>query len=212
MTSNATTMLGSVLSITLASIYPAMAAPTAAAVCPPQAFADAVNRAANPSFEVFGPFGGTSSCPFPCTIEKESAASGWFMHTDNAHNAISTSLVNPSTVPFGTDPSAGQRMLRVVARGAEGGVFQRLQAPRTGKLMVSTWVYVVRGRVAMVVNSTNLGPAAWSSKTGQWEQLRVCNSAGVPIERISIATPQPSNGGEFFIDRVEARQVPAASP
>ena len=135
------------------------------------------------------------------------------MHSDNVGSAIATSLASPSTVLFGTDPAKGARMLRVVAGGAEGGVFQPLAAPRTGKVMVSAWVYVVRGRAVLVINSTNLGPHAWSSKTGQWEVLRVCNSAGAPVERVSIATPQPApGGGEFYVDRVEVRQVPASSP
>lgn len=160
-----------------------------------------------------GPFGTTSVCPAPCTIEKASAAAGWRMHSDNFGNAIATSLVSPSTVPFGTDPAKGGRMLRVVAGGAEGGVFQPLAAPRTGRVMVSVWVYVVRGRAVLVMNSTDSSPAAWSAKTGQWEELRVCNSADAPVERLSIATPQPApGGGEFLIDRVEVRQVPALSP
>ena len=57
--------MASSMAIALTAAKPASTAPTAAAVCPPMSFADAVNRAANPSFETVGPFGTTSVCPKP---------------------------------------------------------------------------------------------------------------------------------------------------
>lgn len=206
-----------VLAAALATVLgaaPAMAAATAAAICPPFSFANAVNYALNPSFEDVGAAGPTSTCPSPCVITKPSAASNWTMHSDNIGSAVSTSLVSPSTVPPGTGPAAGARMLRVTAGGNEGGVFQSIVQPPTGRVMITAWVYVIEGKVSMTMNTNNLGPAAYSTKTGQWEQLRICDALGVPNDVLAIYNqiPAAQGGGEFFLDRVEIRAMLANSP
>ena len=54
-------------------------------------------------------------------------------------------------------------------------------------------------------NGGNQGPGAWSTKIGEWEQLRVCTNGSLS-DRFVIYNQTPS-GGEFYIDRVEVREM-----
>ena len=56
-----------------------------------------------------------------------------------------------------------------------GGIYQVPPIP-PGYAMCSVWVFVKSGRVQMGVNSTNLGPVAWSEKHNEWEELRACTA------------------------------------
>src|SRR4051794_24704005 len=142
-----------------AAAQPAGADQGAGLICPPVKFASPpLNRAHNPSFESVGNNGSTTNCPKPCTVFGESAAALWTIHTDNLKSAIQTQLV-PTTVPFGTDPLGGRKMLHIVAGGNEGGVRQILGLPPVNKrLMFSAWVFVVRGQVQIQASDGSSGP------------------------------------------------------
>jgi hypothetical protein len=48
---------------------------------------------------------------------------------------------------------------------------------------------------------------AWSTKNGEWEQLRVCTDGTVRPDWFVIYNQDP-RGGEFYVDRVEVRALP----
>lgn len=195
-------IVGATLSLTG---LPAAADPGVGLICPPVSFANATNLAPNPSVETVGPFGQTSICAEPCTIEKGSAAAAWTMHSDNDDHFIATQLVSPSTVPFGTDPTKGRRMLFVNAGAEEGGIFRRQRSP--SKLMFQAWVFVEAGEVHLGVNAQSTGPISVSTKQNQWEVLRVCTDGTVPTGFFYIYNQDPS-GGRFYVDRLEIRRIP----
>jgi hypothetical protein len=187
------------------------AAQSAATTCPPFSFTNTVNLAQNPSFEVVGVNGNPSNCPAPCTTMTESAASRWTIHSSNQGAAVSTRLEALSTLgqrmePYGTDPTPGRVMLHITAGGNEGGVYQILSAPQP-KMMFQVWVYVRKGHVAVQPNGGNLGPGAWSTKLNQWEELRACTDGTVVADSLVIYNEDPA-GGEFWVDRAEARTTP----
>ncbi len=174
----------------------------AATNCPPFSFASPTNLAKNPSFEIVGPKGPTTIWLPGNPIPPLSAARFWLMHTNNSPGAPVASKLVSTTVPG----PGGSRMLRFRAGGNEGGLLQLLpSAP--AKVMFSAWVYVRRGRVALAATAGPEGPAAWSTKRNEWEQLRVCTDGTVPTGFFSIYNQDPQ-GGEFFVDRVEIRQTP----
>ena len=73
--------------------------------------------------------------------------------------------------------------------------------------MFQVWVYVRKGHVAIQANGGTTGPAAWSAKTNQWEELRVCTDGTVPVDIFLIYNEDPG-GGNFYVDRAEIRQLP----
>lgn len=163
--------------------------------CPPYFFVNNVNYAVNPSFEV-GP-GYAAWPPGPMS----SAATGWFMHTSNGGAPIVTQLV-PTTAP----PPAGGRMIAVRAGGNEGGIYQNVVTP--AKVMFSAWVFVNRGHVVIGTHAlVSQGPYAWSTKVGEWEQLRVCTDGSFPPGWFFIYNQDPT-GGSFHVDKVEIRAIP----
>lgn len=172
----------------------------AAKNCPPFGFVGSTNLARNPSFETVGPNGSPTSWQQGGPAMPPSAARDWFMHSSNDGDTVRSRLV-ATTVPA----AGGSRMLYFRAGGNEGGVFQQLHAP--AKLMFSAWVYVRRGKVSLAATADSSGPAAFSTKLNQWEQLRVCTDGTVPTGFFSIYNQDPE-GGEFFVDRVEIRQTP----
>jgi hypothetical protein len=189
----------------------AYAGPAAATACPPSSFVNDQNLAANPSFEDVGENGSPSVCSAPCTIAKESAADAWTMHTDNFGSSISTrlephSILGNKRVPYGTDPKRHAKMLHVIANGSESGVLQ-INRALPSKIMFQVWVYVLKGKVAIQPHGGALGPVAWSTKTDQWEELRVCTDGTVPTDALVIYN-QARGGGNFYVDRVEVRETP----
>jgi hypothetical protein len=171
--------------------------------CPPYSFPDTINLAVNPSFET-GP--GPQTWP-PGPTPPPSAASSWFMHTDNFSALVKSNLVTTNVPGPG-----GSRMLHFVAGGAEGGVYQQLAAS-PANLMFSAWVRVKRGHVVLQADGSTTGPSAWSTKTasrlmptGEWEQLRVCTNGAAPTGYFILWNEDPT-GGEFWVDRVEIRQM-----
>jgi hypothetical protein len=183
---------------------PVQAAPAAATICPPFSFPSTTNLASNPSFEKVGPNGSPTTCPAPCHATPPSAAASWNMHSSNPGDFVSSRL-EATTVPAGTGPSGLTRMLHIVSGGNEGGVFQILRSPPQ-KIMFQVWVYVRSGHVVIVSAANPSGPAAWSTKKNQWEELRVCTDGTVDTNFLGIFNEDPA-GGDFFIDRVEARKI-----
>jgi hypothetical protein len=159
----------------------------------------------NTNFEAPSPGipAGTLTCWVPgLPTPPPSAAANWTMHTSNDADRVCSQLV-PSTTPG----PHGTYMLRFVAGGNEGGVFQSLTVPPSGQYMFSVWVFVLSGQVAVQSSAGVGGPVAWTTKINQWEQLRVCNNSLFPADTMVVYNQEP-NGGSFYIDRVELREIP----
>jgi hypothetical protein len=194
-------MWKTVVAIGVASVLAPLtsnAAPAAATICPPFSFVTNVNLAVNPSFEKCGPAtkwqqGGPTPAP--------SAASDWIMHSSNNGAPVFSECVTTHA----PGPN-GAKMLHFIAGAQEGGIFQLLpSAPQ--KVMFSAWVFVKRGHVVIQPNGGTTGPAAWSSKLGEWEELRVCTDGTVATDALVIYNEDPK-GGEFYVDRVEFKETP----
>jgi hypothetical protein len=169
----------------------------AALQCPPFAFANNTNLAQNPSFETGGP---PQTFPPGPSSTPPSAATGWLMHTSNNLATITTSRV-PTTVPG----PGGTFMLHIVSGSTEGGVFQQINSP--AKVMFSVWVFVRRrGHVFLELNGGTASPGAWSTKHGQWEQIRACSDGSDATGFFAVLNEDPA-GGDFFIDRAEIREI-----
>lgn len=174
--------------------------PAAATTCPPFGFANNMNLAKNPSFEVAGPNGPSTTWQAGGPDFPPSAANNWLMHSSNQRATVSSKL-EPTNVP---GPGGG-KMLHFIAGGNEGGIYQR-QESTPAKLMFSVWVFVKRGHLAVQASGGTSGPTSWSTKQGEWEQLRVCTDGTVPTGYFVIWNEDP-NGGDFFVDRVEIRET-----
>ncbi len=201
-------MKSSILALTLTIATLAMpsagrAEPGAANICPQITISPTApqNLAQNPGFEI--------SCnPASCTEGNcgASAALHWRLHAGDHQGAFTTtSCVTPSQVP----EKGGQKMLRVTTNGPEGGVWQAL-TPSSKNTMLSVWVRVRTGQVVIQLHTNELqaggpGPKAWSTKQGEWEQLRICSADGVNVDRIVIYN-QDLRSSIFDIDRVEVKR------
>ena len=194
----------SALSILLVTsiVTPAQLAAQAAASCPGYALPVGPNLLRNPDFDIVGLCG-----PFTWWLGPNqnlcgfnSAVRNWTAHTDNAGHPVWTTQL-PSTLPIG----GGARMIRIQAQGAESGIYQPLPAGLT-KVIATAWVYVRSGRVVLGIQNMAIGPFAWSTKTNQWEQLRICTNGVVPVESFFVYNEDPA-GGDFDIDRVELKVI-----
>lgn len=180
----------------------------AASACPPYFFLSG-NLAANPSFEVAsaGHPHGTLVCwqdGDPEVPAPVSAAKGWNMHTSNDHDTVCTVLQGP---PSGAPGPSGSYRLLVRSGGNEGGVYQSVNLDPAKSYMFSVWVYVHTGHVAIQSNAFTGGPVAWSTKIGEWEQLRVCTNSLFSTNMLVVYNQDP-NGGSFLVDRAELREIP----
>ena len=170
----------------------------ASASCPPQYFITGINLAKNPSFELGT---GPKTWP-PGPTPVPSAAKGWYMHSNNS-NATVTSARVATNVPG----PGGTQMLSFTAGGAEGGVYQLIPSAPS-KVMFSVWVRVLSGIVTIGANgTTGMTPYSSSTKKNEWEQLRVCTDGTYPTGDFFIYNEAP-NGGAFFADRVEIKEIP----
>jgi hypothetical protein len=159
-----TVAMAAFLAVTLALPLAGRAEQAAATICPPMNFPQQ-NLASNPGFEVSCTLAWVSCSGASCNVPPPSAAAGWTMHTQNG-STISTRCVTPSQVP----EKGGPKMLQVRATSPEGGVRQRLR-PSNLRTMFSVWVRVQSGQVAIQLQDFSNGPAAWSTKHLEWEQL-----------------------------------------
>ena len=173
----------------------------AATNCPPFSFVNNINLAKNPSFEVAGPNGPSTTWHAGGPDNPPSAANNWIMHSNNAQAPVSSKL-EATNVPG----PGGAKMLHFIASGVESGIYQR-QDTAPAKLMFSVWLFVKSGHVGVATSGGTSGPAAYSTKHGEWEQLRVCTDGTVP-SGFFIIWNQDANGGDFFVDRVEIRETP----
>ncbi len=170
--------------------------------CPPIGFV-AGNTALNAGFETAQPGvpAGTTTCWTPRSGSTDSAAAHWTMHSSNAGAKVCSTLV-PSNAPY----AKGGLMLKFQAGGNEGGVFQSVPTVPGKTYMFSAWVKVAKGQVALQSSAGNTGPAAWSTRHGEWEQLRVCTDASGVTDTMVIFNQDPA-GGLFYVDRVELRET-----
>jgi hypothetical protein len=180
------------------------AASPAAGSCPDYLFLSG-NLEPNPEFGIpqAGIPLGSKTCwqsggvPLP-----PAAAADWFMHSNNAGAKVCSTVVNG-----GAPGSKGAKRLFVTAGGNEGGVYRNVPFVAGKGYMFSVWVFVKSGQVAIQSSATTGGPVAWSSKTGEWEQLRVCNNSQFGADQLVIYN-QAETGGKFYVDRVEFREMP----
>lgn len=180
------------------------AASPAASACPDYTFLSG-NLAVNPSFEQAAP----AASPYApvcwqggMTTPPNSAATGWLMHTSNDGARVCSRLV-PGSAPG----PGGARMLAFQAGGNEGGIYQAQALDPAKAYMFSVWVLVRSGQVVIQSRGMIGGPVAWSSKIGEWEQLRVCTNSMANTDLLAIYN-QAAGGGSFLVDRVELRQIP----
>jgi hypothetical protein len=74
--------------------------------------------------------------------------------------------------------------------------------------MFSAWVKVISGQVVIGANGmVNQTPYSWSTKHGEWEQLRVCTDGSYPTGYFFIVN-EAASGGLFYVDRVEIKEIP----
>lgn len=183
----------------------ALAQSPAASQCPGFSISP-TNLAVNPGFEA--PTAGVPAGEFTCwqnglALPAAAAAAGWLMHTSNDGARVCSRLVD-STAP---GPN-GRRMLALRAGGNEGGVYQDVRGlvDPARAYMFSAWVLVRSGKVGM--SGTNGGgPAAFTTKIGEWEQLRVCTNSRAVTDILTIYNQDPA-GGTFYVDRIELREIP----
>jgi hypothetical protein len=193
------------VAVTLAFASAAQAQTIANVACPDYFFLSD-NSAPNADFETPAPGipAGTTTCWSPGDpVPPPSAADQWGMHSSNQGARVCSKLV-PSTAP-GHAP--GSRMFKFQAGGNEGGIYVLSGAQPGHAYMFSAWVKVMRGQVAVQPNGGASGPVSWSSKTGEWEQLRACAGPSADASMLVIYNEDP-NGGVFFVDRVEFRELP----
>lgn len=189
------------LSVASSAVF---AASPAASACPDYHFLSG-NLAVNPSFELPAP--GTGLAASVCwragmALPASSAAAGWLMHTSNDGARVCSQLVAGSAPGPG-----GERLLAFQAGGNEGGVYQAHALDPAKAYMFSVWVLVRSGQVAIQSRGMTGGPVAWTSKIGEWEQLRVCTNSMANTDMLAIYNQAPG-GGSFLVDRVELRQIP----
>lgn len=201
-TTSRTVALATALSVTFATS--AQAASPAASACPDYLFLSG-NLALNPSFEVPAPgvpLGATKCWQNGNPSPVDSAAANWQMHSSNAGATVCSTLVNGSAPGPG-----GSRLLAFQAGGNEGGVYQSHALDPKKAYMFSVWVMVRSGQVAIQSRAMTGGPVSWTSKIGEWEQLRVCTNSLANTDMLVIYNQAP-NGGTFFVDRAELREIP----
>ena len=187
----------------------ALAQSSAASQCPRFSISP-TNVAVNPGFELAAanvPMGSQTCWQNGDPQPMNSAAAGWQMHTSNQLVRVCSRLIE-STTP---GPN-GRRMLAFRAGGDEGGIYQDVRGivdpART--YMFSAWVFVRSGKVGMSGTNSdapNGYPSAFTTKIGEWEQLRVCTNSRAVTDILSIYNQDPA-GGTFFVDRIELREIP----
>ena len=184
----------------------ALAQSSAASQCPRFSISP-TNVAVNPGFELAAanvPMGSQTCWQNGDPQPMNSAAAGWQMHTSNQLVRVCSRLIE-STTP---GPN-GRRMLAFRAGGDEGGIYQDVRGivdpART--YMFSAWVFVRSGKVGMSGTNDVAGPASFTTKIGEWEQLRVCTNSRAVTDILSIYNQDPA-GGTFFVDRIELREIP----
>ena len=180
----------------------AQATSPASIYCPAGEFLSG-NVAVNPGLETPHPLVplGQTTCWTPTSGGIHAAAEGWTMHSSNSGAQVCSTLL-ASNAPG----NQGGRMLRFKAGSNEGGITQPVPGAAGKTYMFSAWVKVSRGRVALQPNGGGAGPVSWSSKIGEWEQLRVCTDATGVTDSLVIYN-QAAEGGLFFVDRVELRET-----
>ena len=183
----------------------AQAAPSPAASACPDYFLLSGNLARNANFETptAGVPVGASKCwnagdpPYP-----SSAAAEWFMHTSNNSATVCSALVGGSAPGPG-----GSQLLAFKAGGNEGGIYQSHRLDPRKAYMFSVWVYVRSGQVSIQSRAMTGGPVASTTKTGEWEQLRVCTNSLSNTDALIVYNQDPT-GGMFYVDRAELREIP----
>jgi hypothetical protein len=180
----------------------AQATSPASIYCPAEQFLSG-NMADNPGFEIPNPDVpvGKTTCWNAQSGSIDSAAKNWTIHSSNDRAEVCSTLVK-SKAPG----SKGGLMMKFEAGSNEGGIFQLVPGAAGKTYMFSAWVKVSKGRVALQPNGGGIGPISWSSKIGEWEQLRVCTDS-IGITDSMVIYNQTGDGGVFYVDGVELRET-----
>lgn len=111
--------------------------------------------------------------------------------------------------PPASSAAAGRHMLAFRAGASEGGIDQDVRAivEPARAYMFSAWVFVRNGKVGPSGTHVVGGPASFTTKVGEWEQLRVCTNSRAVTDILPIYNQDPA-GGTFFVDRIELREIP----
>lgn len=155
----------------------------------------------NNSFSEVGPIGlGMNHVgPMPAG-GVPSAAKEWKAHNNNAGAFVYTGLI-------GSNGPDGGRMLLVRTLGNEGGVFQVFNPNGVKKVMVTAWVYVMKGKVQLGLGKDGFtSQAVMSTKVNQWEKLTIV-SDGATLNNWVWVYNQDPNGGDFYIDFTEVKSI-----
>ncbi len=130
-----------------------------------------------------------------CEPLPASSVIGWKMHSDKSGSkAIS------KCIPIEASEKNDNQMLKVVSKGNKSGVFMELLNLKSdARRMLSTWVWVRSGQLAIALQGRNIRPASWSTKAGGWGQLRICTNEAVPTDSIVIYN-QVKGGSRFEVD------------
>lgn len=130
-------------------------------------------------------------------------AIGWKINSDNSGSKATSKCVSVEV-----SGKNDRRMLKLVSNGNKRGVFLELPNLKSdAKRMLSTWVWVRSGQVAIAQQDGNKRPVSWSTKGSGWEQLRICSNGAVPTNSIVISN-QVKGGSRFEVDRIEMGNIP----
>jgi hypothetical protein len=164
-------------------------------VCAPVVFTK------NGSFSFVGPLGIATNHVGPIPPGGiASAAQDWKGHNSNAGSLINTNLLGS------TGPDGG-RMLLVRTLGNEGGVFQQFDPAGVKKVMVTAWVFVIKGQVQLGLGKDGFtSQAVMSTKVNQWEKLTIVSDGATLNNWVWVYNQAPS-GGDFYIDFVEVKSI-----
>lgn len=163
-------------------------------VCTPDVFTE------NGSFSFVGPLGIATNNAGVIPPGTPSAAKDWYVHNSNAGAAINSNLMGS------TGPDGG-RMLLIRTMGNEGGVFQKFNSNGVQKVIVTAWVYVMKGQVQLGLGKDGFtSQAVMSSKMNQWEKLTIV-SDGATLNNWVWVYNQAPTGGDFYIDFVEVKSI-----
>jgi hypothetical protein len=155
----------------------------------------------NSNFSFVGPTGIATNHVGPMPAGgTPSGAQDWRAHNSNAGAVINTNLMGS------TGPDGG-RMLQVRTLGNEGGVFQKFNPAGEKKVLVTAWVYVMKGQVQLGLGKDGFtSQAVMSTKINQWEKLSIVSDGNTENNWVWVYNQAPA-GGDFYIDFVEVRTI-----
>lgn len=144
----------------------------------------------------------------------QSPAANWVTWINNPteNSCMITELVSAKSCKLPpAPPSSGVdgNLMHVVSTIGHAGIAQN-PLPERKKVLVTCWVYVVRGKVGIGAgNGGNTSTTSISQSICKWEKLTTTNSVS-PANNVCIyaqyATPD-ADGAEFYVDNVVVEEL-----